>query len=108
MEKQTSHLEHRQPMEQTRGSLSITTPVSILANEFEDRSVLLVQMSLAAVNQICVIRDAMNESNMHKTAIEYNQKKPRSHELLMAIPERDFSEPRPIKICFKMKYFSEA
>ena len=46
MEKLNSQLEHGQPMEQTRGlivlhvrlrcgSLSITTPVSLLANEFD-------------------------------------------------------------------------
>ena len=59
MEKQNSQLEHGQKMEQTRGvlhvqlssgSLSITTPVSLLANEFDVRSVLHVQVSLAAVN----------------------------------------------------------
>ena len=37
------------------GSLSITTPVSLLANEFD-----VGQVSLAAVNQICVIHEAMN------------------------------------------------
>ena len=36
------------------GSLSITTPVSLLANEFG-------QVSLAAVNQICVIHEAMKD-----------------------------------------------
>ena len=42
------------------GSLSITTPVSLLANEFDARSVLHGKMSLAAVDQICVIHEAMN------------------------------------------------
>ena len=42
------------------GSLSITTPVSLLANEFNVRSVLRGQVSLAAVNQIHVIHEAMN------------------------------------------------
>ena len=42
------------------GSLSITTPVSLLANEFDTRSVLYGQESLAAVNQIYVIHEAMN------------------------------------------------
>ena len=42
------------------GSLSITTPVSLLVNEFNARSVLHGQVSLAAVNQICVIHEAMN------------------------------------------------
>ena len=67
--KRKSQLEHGQPMEQTRGllqvrigfgSLSTTTPVSLLANEFDVRSVLRGQVSLAAVNQICVIYEAMN------------------------------------------------
>ena len=35
-------------------------PVSLLANEFDVRSVLHGQASLAAVNQICVIHEAMN------------------------------------------------
>ena len=70
MEKQNSQLEHGQPMMQTRGlflhvqlrcgSLSITTQVSLLANEFYVRSVLHGQVSYAAVNQICVIHEAMN------------------------------------------------
>ena len=42
------------------GSLSFTTPVSLLANEFGVRSILHGQVSLAAVNQICVIHEAMN------------------------------------------------
>ena len=41
-------------------SLSFTTPVSLLANEFDVRSVLHGQVSLAAVNQIRVIHDAIN------------------------------------------------
>ena len=70
MEKQNSQLEHGQPMEQTRGlflhlqlrcgSLSITTQVTLLANELDVQSVLHRQVSLAAVNQICVIHEAMN------------------------------------------------
>ena len=62
MEKRNSQPEHGQPMEQTRGlfmrmqlrcsSLSITTPVLLLANEFAVRSVLQGQVSLSAVNQI--------------------------------------------------------
>ena len=43
-----------------RGSMSITPPVSLPANEFDVRSVLHVQMSLAAFNQIYVIHEAMN------------------------------------------------
>ena len=42
------------------GSPSITTPVSLLANEFDVRSVLHEQVSLAAVNQFCVIHEAKN------------------------------------------------
>ena len=42
------------------GSLSITTPVSLLANEVDIRSVMQGQASLAAVNQIYVIHEAMN------------------------------------------------
>ena len=42
------------------GSLSITAPVSLLANEFDVRSVLHGQVSLAAVNQIYAIHEAMN------------------------------------------------
>ena len=69
MEKRNSQLEHGQPMEQTRGlfctcdsgvALSITTPVSLLAIEFDVRSILQGQVSLAAVNQIYVIHEAMN------------------------------------------------
>ena len=70
MEKQNSQSEHGQPMEQTSflvlhvqlrcGSLSITTPVSLLVNEFDVRSILHVKVSLAAVNQMYVIHEAMN------------------------------------------------
>ena len=42
------------------GSLSITTPGSHLSNEFDVRSVLHEQVSLAAVNQFCAIHEAMN------------------------------------------------
>ena len=42
------------------GSLSSTTPVSLLANGFDVRRVLHGQVSFAAVNQICVIHEAMN------------------------------------------------
>ena len=68
MEKRNSHLEQGQPMKRTRGLfctcdsglLSITTPVSLLAKEFDVRRVLHGQVSLAAVNQICEIHEAMN------------------------------------------------
>ena len=42
------------------GLLSITTPVSLLANIFDVRSVLQGQVSLTAVNQIYVIHEAMH------------------------------------------------
>ena len=53
-------------MEQTKGlfrcgSLSITTPVSLLANEFDVRSVLRGQVNLAAVNQIYGFHEAMKD-----------------------------------------------
>ena len=71
MEKRNSQLEHGHPMDQTIkrlvlhvrlrcGSLSITTPVSLLANAFDVRSVLHGPVSLAAVNQIRIIHEAMN------------------------------------------------
>ena len=42
------------------GSLSNTTPVSLPENEFDVRNVLHGQVSLAAINQIYVIHEAMN------------------------------------------------
>ena len=43
------------------GSLSITTPLSLLANEFDvQRSIMHRKVSLAAVNQIYVFHEAMN------------------------------------------------
>ena len=42
------------------GSLSIKTPVWVLANEFDVQTLLHRKVSLAAVNQICVIHEAMN------------------------------------------------
>ena len=46
------------------GSLSITTPVplSLLTNELDVRSVSHGQVSLAAVNQMYVFHEAMNDS----------------------------------------------
>ena len=69
MEKPNSQHKHRPAMEQTTGlfacatrcgTLSITTPVSLLANELIVRSVLHRQVSLAAVNHTYVIHEAMN------------------------------------------------
>ena len=42
------------------GSLSITTPVPLLVNEFYVRNVLLWQVSLVTVNQIYVFHEAIN------------------------------------------------
>ena len=42
------------------GLLSIITPVSLLENEFDIRSIFHGQVSLAAVNLICVIHEVMN------------------------------------------------
>ena len=42
------------------GSLSITTPLSRLANDLDVRRELHGQVSLASVNQICVVHKAMN------------------------------------------------
>ena len=63
-EKRNSQCEHRQPrlalhVRLRCALLSITTPVSLLANEFDVRSVLHGQVSLAAVNQISVNHEAM-------------------------------------------------
>ena len=69
MEKRNSQLEHGQPMKQTRGlflhvRLAVTRCQSKhqnhLANEFDFRSVLHGQVSLAAVNKICVIHESIN------------------------------------------------
>ena len=49
------------------GSLSITTTVSLLANEFVVRSVLHGLVSLAAVSQIFVIHDTLNVFKNLKT-----------------------------------------
>ena len=42
------------------GSLKITTPVSHLTNEFDVRSVLHGQVSLAAISQFFVFHEAIN------------------------------------------------
>ena len=54
---------NKKPVLQVRlrcGPLSITLPVSLLTNEFDVRSVLNGQVSLATVNQIYVFHEAMN------------------------------------------------
>ena len=66
MEKQNSQLEHGQPMELVFhvrfrcGWLSITSPKSLLVNEFDVLSIVHGQVSFAAVIQICLIHKAMN------------------------------------------------
>ena len=52
------------------GLLSITTPVSLLVNEFNVRSVLHGQVSLAAVNQIFVFHEAMNSCKNLKDSLK--------------------------------------
>ena len=52
------------------GALSITTPVSLLANEFEVQSVLHGQVRLAAVNHTCVIHEAMNGCKKYKDSLK--------------------------------------
>ena len=52
------------------GWLSITTPVSLLANDFDVRSVLQRQQSLSAVNQIYVIHEAMNGCKKSKHSLK--------------------------------------
>ena len=60
MEKRNSQLERLVLQVQLGcGSLSITTPASLLANEFVVRSVLHRQVSWSAINQICVVPEAM-------------------------------------------------
>ena len=51
-------------------SLSIITPVSLLANEFDVRSVLHGQVSLAAANQVCVIHEARNGCKKYKDLLK--------------------------------------
>ena len=67
--KRNSQREHGQPMEQTRGLFCTcdsilasyqSTPVPLLTNEFDVRSVMHRQVSLAAVNYIFVIHEAMD------------------------------------------------
>ena len=50
--------------------LSITIPVSLLANELDLRSVLHGQVSLAAVNQIYFFHEAMNGCKKSKDALK--------------------------------------
>ena len=52
------------------GSVSITTPVSLLANEFDVGRGLHGQVSFAAVNQICVIHEAMKGCKKSKDSLK--------------------------------------
>ena len=52
------------------GSISFTSPLSLPANEFDVQSVLHGQMSLAAVNQFCVIHEAMNSCKKIKDSLK--------------------------------------
>ena len=52
------------------GSLSITTPLSHLANELDVRRVMQEQVSLVAVNQICVMHEAMNGCKKSKDSLK--------------------------------------
>ena len=73
MEKRDSQLEQGQPMEQTRGLLCTCDSgvdhcqsqhqYNFWRMSLDVRSVLHGQVSLAAVNQICVIHEAMNRCN---------------------------------------------
>ena len=79
MEKRNSQLEHGHSIEQTQGFArttqvwlaTITTPLSLLVNAFDVRSVMHWQVSLAAVNQICVIHEAVNGSEHIKITLKY-------------------------------------
>ena len=54
------------------GSLSITTPVSHLANKFDVRSVLRGQVSMAAVNQSLCRHEAMNGCKLKACFVNMN------------------------------------
>ena len=49
---------------------ALTTPVSVLANEFDVQSILHRQVSLAAVNQIYVFHEAMNGCKKSKNSLK--------------------------------------
>ena len=49
------------------GSLSITTPVSLLANELDVRNILHGHVSLADANHSCVIHETMKGCKNLKT-----------------------------------------
>ena len=71
MEKRNSQLEHANKrlvlhVRLRCGSLSITTPISLLTNEFDVRSVLHGQVRLAAVYLMCVFHEDMNGCKKRK------------------------------------------
>ena len=75
------------------GSLPITTPVTLLVNGFNVRSVVHGQVSLAAVNQICVIHEAMNgceNLKTHKRIASLTLQEIRSIQAYMNIPKFEF------------------
>ena len=53
-------------------SLSITTPVSHLANEFDVRSVLHGQVSMAAANQVLCRHEAINGCKLKACFVNMN------------------------------------
>ena len=64
-EKRKSQYENGQPMKQTRGLFGkcdpgIITPVSLLANKFDDRIALHGQVCLEAVDHIYVFHESLN------------------------------------------------
>ena len=64
MEKRNSHIEHGQPMEQTKGLFctchsGVARCQSQHPNEFDVRSVLHGRVSLAAVNKMYVVHGVM-------------------------------------------------
>ena len=81
------------------GSLSISTPVLLLANEFDVRSVLHRQVSMAAVNQFYAIHEAMNvcknlDSLKAGFITKFYYKRFRSHNMTVYIQIHGF-----IKVC---------
>ena len=60
MEKRNSQLEQGQTRLVLHGASGVARCQSLLSNEFDVRRALHGQVSLAAVNQICVIYEGMN------------------------------------------------
>ena len=70
----------------------MTTPVSLLANEFDVRSVLYWQVRLATVNQINVIHEAMSGIKKSKDSLKacFEDVNSKTNELVL--PTYDFTE----------------